>query len=138
LDIRATVAGVILRGDLQEVHSAPVDTGQALFEIAPLDQQRLQIRIPEEDVSYVKPGMPVTLHLDAIPGRQLAGAVKQIHPQAEVIDSQNVFVAEVELADVPRGLRPGMHGNAKVVGPTRPLGWVFLHRPWQRLVNYLR
>jgi multidrug efflux pump subunit AcrA (membrane-fusion protein) len=138
LDIRTAVPGVVLRGDLDEVQNAPVEAGQTLFEIAPLDQLRLEIRIPEHDVTYVSPGMEVSVYLDALAEQKLLGTVTRVHPQAEVTDSQNGFIAEVELANVPAVLRPGMHGDAKVIAGRRSLGWVYFHRPWQRLVNFLR
>ena len=138
LEICAAVSGVVLRGDLEGVQGAPVETGQALFEVAPLDQLRLDVRLPDIDASYVQEGMPITFYLDALPNQELEGTVARIHPQAEVIDAQNVFVAEVAITEPADNLRPGMQGEGKVIGGRRPLGWILFHRPWENLVNFLR
>lgn len=138
LEIRAAVSGVVLRGDVEGIQGAPVETGQALFEVAPLDQLRLDVLIPDVDASYVQEGMPITFYLDALPNQELQGTVTRIHPQAEVIDAQNVFVVEVTLSQPADNLRPGMQGTGKVMGNRRPLAWILFHRPWEKLINFLR
>ena len=61
----------------------------------------------------------------------------RIHPRAELRDDENVFVAEVQLANADGSLRPGMRGTARVESERRPLGWILLRRPVGALIAWL-
>jgi hypothetical protein len=136
LEIRSPIRGVVLTGDLEKAQGMPVSKGQLLFEIGPLDQMVVEIAVPDDDVPYVQPGSQIQLRLDSDPTTAYASTVVRVHPQAEVIDGQNVFIAEAVL-DNPAGLlRPGMRGTAKVTGPRRPLIWNLLHKPWQYFTSH--
>ncbi|MEZ6088040.1 MAG: HlyD family efflux transporter periplasmic adaptor subunit [Pirellulaceae bacterium] len=135
LDIRSPIDGVVVSGDLHEVKGAPLETGESLFQIAPLGAMDVELMIPEDDFMYVKPGMSVRLRLDAFADEQVTGRVQRISPQAEVLENRNVFVAELRLND-PHGLyRPGMRGDAVVQSIRRPFFWVWFHKPWSMLRN---
>ena len=54
-----------------------------------------------------------------------------------MLDGRQVFVAEVEVANVDNLLRPGMSGRAKVRGPRAPLGWIVLHKPLEAAGRWL-
>lgn len=137
LDISSSIDGFVLKGDLEEAHGAPVKIGQSLFEIAPLSPLKLEVAVPEEDVAYVQPGMQVTARLIGYPKNKIYGHVDKLHPRAEIRDNQNVFVAEVELDNDERQLRPGMSGRARVIGKRKLLGWIWLHKAWHRVRNAL-
>ncbi len=139
LEIRSQEAGIVLQGDLENVLGAPVEKGQSLFEVAPLDEVRLDVRVPQHELPYVGEDATLSLRLDAIPGQSLDGQIVTLHPQAEIISDKNVFVAEATLSQTSdQLLRPGMQGTAKINSGLRPLGWVWFHRPWQKLVNWWR
>ena len=122
---------------MQRVEGAPVTVGETLFEIAPLEEVIVEIAIPERDVTYVREGAAAAVRLDACPGDKLAGTVAQLHPRAEIRDTDQVFIAEVHAMNEDGRLRPGMNGRAKIRGPWRPVGWIFFHRPWQAVVRWL-
>jgi multidrug resistance efflux pump len=138
LKIRSPVDGVIIRGDLEDAEGAPVESGQSLFEVAPLDDLRFDVAIPDHDITFAHHGMEVDVSLEALPGRVLKGTVERLHPRAEINDAANVFIAEVALDVEEDALRPGMKGQARLLGSRRSLGWILFHRPWYRLVNYVR
>jgi hypothetical protein len=96
-----------------------------------------EIAIPDEEIHYVPDSCQVTLRLDAEPGRKRQLQLARIHPAAEVVDDQNVFVGEVPVENTDNQLRPGMAGRATVWGPRRPLIWNLLHKPWNLLVRSL-
>ena len=135
LDITSSINGFVLKGDLEEAQGAPVKIGQSLFEIAPLSPLKLEVAVPEEDVAYVQPGMPVTARLIGYPQNKIYGHVDTLHPRAEIRDNQNVFVAEVTLDNDERQLRPGMSGRARIIGKRKLLGWIWLHKAWHRVRN---
>jgi len=137
LEIRSPIDGVIVSGDLDKAEGAPVETGQQLFEVGPLDQMVVEVSIPETDIARVEIGDRIALRLDAYPTRRWTGAIERIHPRSEIIDDASVFVAEVHL-DNPDGLlRPGMKGRARISTGWRPLGWKLFHRPLESAATWL-
>ena len=137
LEIRSPISGVVVSGDWKDSEGMPLEVGQALFEIAPLDAMIVEIAVAEDDFAYVRPGMPVAVNLDAYPLRALDATIMRIHPRAELRDDENVFVAEVQLANADGSLRPGMRGTARVESERRPLGWILLRRPVGALIAWL-
>jgi len=134
LAIRSPLAGIVVSGDLHRAAGAPLTVGQKLFEIAPLDQMVVEASVPEDQVGAIHEGQPVALSLESHPGVHLRGTVIRLHPQAELRNQKNVFVAEVQIDDDSVSLLPGMSGQARVDVGTRSVGWILFHRPW----HYLR
>ena len=81
--------------------------------------------------------MPVTIKLDAYPFESLVGTIQRIHPRAEVIGDECVFVAEVVLENEQGILRPGLNGSAKIRAHAYPLGWNLFHRSWETVRCWL-
>ncbi len=137
LDVTSPISGVVVSGDLQRVQGAPLSTGQTMFEVAPLDRVVIEVAIPEAEVAYIQARASVQVSLNGQPGRTWHGTLERVHPQAELRDDQQVFIAEVELANESNELRPGMSGRAKVRAPWSPLAWAWLHRPFEAVVRWL-
>ena len=133
LDVRSPIDGIVVVGDLEKAVGVPLELGQTLFEIAPLEAMVAEVGVPESEADYVKPGMQVELKFDSFPFQTFSGEILRIHPQAEVVDDDSVFVAEVVLQNAEGRLRPGMNGNAKVSTGWSPLGWNLFHRPWESI-----
>ena len=137
LQIRSPIDGVVLKGDLEDVEGAPVQRGQTLFEIAPLDSLELKLAIPEGDITSTTTGMAVTARLDGAPGRKIEAELRRITPRATAESGTNVFLADATLAKRDEVLRPGMSGTAKVVGANRPIGWILFHRAYRKVVDFV-
>lgn len=133
LIIRSPIEGVVLMGDLERSEGVPVSPGQKLFEIAPLEGMILEVSVPDREVGRVDPGMPVHYRLEADGGRKRLATLDRIHPDAEAIEQQHVFIAEARLENADGFLRPGMKGTARVLSAKKPLGWVFFHGLWEYL-----
>lgn len=129
IEIKAPLAGVVLTGDWDQAIGAPLQVGQTLFEVAPLDRLRIEVDVAAEDAAWVSEGSEVAVWFDAV-GRSEVATVTRLRPRSEIRDGQNVFVAEVELDNADDSLRPGMGGSARVRSGSRPLGWVLLRKPW--------
>lgn len=133
LQITSPVKGVVLSEYLKRAEGIPVRIGQSLFEVAPLDKMRVELRIPVDQIDQVQLGQSVRIALVSQPGGALTTQVGRLLPNAETIEGQHVFLA---LADIPNdneSLRPGENGQARIEIGTRPLWWVLFHRPWQKL-----
>ena len=133
LAIKSPIGGVVVTGDLQKAEGAPLTIGQSLFEIAPLEKMVAEIYVPEDEIAHMHNGMDVSLELDGFPNEQIQGTIERVHPRAEVVDDESVFVAELKLNNSNGALRPGMNGHARVESGRRSLGWVLFHKPWASL-----
>ena len=133
LEIRSPITGVIVSGDLESSWGMPMMRGDTLFEVAPLEVMQVDMAIPESEIRHVRQGMQVDFFLDALPSRALQGTVSWIHPRAELVDNENVFIARMELANPDLLYRPGMHGRARIQSDRHPLIWNYLHKPFHAL-----
>jgi len=133
--IAAPFDGILVSGDLSQSLGAPVQQGDVLFELAPTGAYRVKLAVAERDIDDLAVGQTGSLLLAALPEQPLPIAVTLITPVAEVVDGQNSFEVEAQLAQVPERLRPGMEGIAKLDIGERRLIWIwtrgFLH--WARL-----
>jgi RND family efflux transporter MFP subunit len=108
------VDGVVVTGDLRESLGAPVDKGQVLFEVAPLDAYRLRVEVDERDIDDVAVGQSGQLVLASAPFEPVPFTVDKIVPVATARDGRNFFRVEARLPHAFDRLRPGMEGVAKI------------------------
>jgi len=133
--ITAPFDGVIVSGDLSQSLGSPVERGDVLFEVAPLDDYRLVLNIKENDIHHIKTGQQGKLRLTGLPGKPLDFVVDKITPVAEASDGSNSFRVEARLEETPQQLLPGMEGIGKVDIGQRNLFWIWTHSlaDWLRL-----
>jgi biotin carboxyl carrier protein len=139
LSVKSPLAGVVVSGDLRRVEGQPVQQGQVLWEVAPLEKMIVEIGVPDREVSRVRPGMPVRVRLESFGGQRWQSTVALVHPQSEERDGRNVFIGEaaIEGGEGAAELRPGMRGRAIIASDRRPLAWIIGHRFWDWLVTSL-
>lgn len=133
--ITAPMAGIVVNGDLSQSLGAPVEKGQKLFEIAPLDEYRVMLRVDEREIGQLSRGQTGHLALVGLPDRYLPFRVERITPIAEQGDGRNFFTVEARLDESPALLRPGMDGVGKIDIGDRRLVWIWTHPmlDWLRL-----
>ncbi len=129
--------GMIITGDLSRSMGAPVSRGDVLFEIAPLDDYRVELDVDEADIASVAVGQTGHLALTALPGKRLAFTVDRITNVAETSDRRNVFKVEGHLDEDAALLRPGMRGVGKIASGEHRLIWVWTHRIVDRIRLWL-
>jgi len=127
--------GIIISGDLSRLLGIPLERGQLLFEIAPLDEYRLILNIDEQDIVYVHQGQTGELTLTAFPQREIPFVVQKIavlHQQNEVAIT---YRTEASLDSDVADLRPGMQGVGKIYIDDRNYLWIWFHKmiDWFRL-----
>lgn len=135
--IIAPIDGVIVSGDLSHILGGPVERGQVLFEIAPLDGYRMALHVHESDIAHIKPGQNGFLALSAAPGERLGFVVEDIIGVALTDDNKNGFRVEARLESNNTQLRPGMHGVGKIEASERSLLWIWGHTLFDRLSLWL-
>jgi RND family efflux transporter MFP subunit len=134
-NVVAPFDGVILEGDLDRSLGSPVELGNVLFEIAPLDGYRIILEVDGRDIANVAAGQRGQLALSALPGRTLPLVVERITPISTSEDGRSYFRAEAALEEPFEALRPGMEGLAKIDAGRRGLLWIWTHETfdWLRL-----
>ncbi len=126
-EIRSPIAGVIVSGDMEKAEGAPLEMGQDLFEVGPLEEMVVEIQIPEREIQYVQTDMTVHFEFEAFPFEIFSGTIQRIHPRAEIANNDSVFIAEVALQNEAGQLRPGLKGRAKISAGRHMLGWNLFH-----------
>jgi hypothetical protein len=128
--------GIIVSGDLSQKLGAPVERGQTLFEVAPLDSFRIALRVDERDFGHVVPGQRGELAVTAIPNQRFPFVVTRITAVNAVKDGRNTFRVEARLEGESGRLRPGMEGVGKIEIEERRLAWIWTHglTEWTQLM----
>jgi multidrug efflux pump subunit AcrA (membrane-fusion protein) len=135
--LSAPFDGIVVSGDLSQRIGDAVTRGELLFEIAPLDDYRVNLRVDEREIADVALGQHGQLALSAMPERALPLTVVRITPVSEQVEGRNVFIVEARIdgASGLARLRPGMEGVAKVAVDRRRLIWIWTYKivDWTRL-----
>ncbi|MCP4242027.1 MAG: HlyD family efflux transporter periplasmic adaptor subunit [bacterium] len=132
--IAAPFAGIVVAGDLSQEIGGAVRRGEPLFEIAPLDEYRVILKVDEAQIADLEVGQRGELLATALPGTPFPLVVTRITPVAETHDGLNTFRVEAELEQASTRLRPGMEGVGKIDIGQRRLVWI-----WSRsLIEWFR
>lgn len=132
--VTAPFDGVIMKGDLSQQLGAPVEKGQVLFEIAPLDSYRVIVEVDERDISNIAVGQRGELVLSSMPHDVFSLTIEKITPVSIAKEGRNYFRVEARLEGKTERLRPGMEGVGKVMVDRRKLIWIWTHE----LIDWLR
>jgi len=131
--LTAPFAGVIVRGDLNQMLGAPVEAGQVLYEVASADSYRLVLEVDEHQIARVSSESQGYVRLSALPGDKHPITLSSMLPIAGVADNRNVFRLEAIFTEKIENLRPGMRGYAQLESGTRTLLWTWTEGLMHRL-----
>ena len=131
---RAPISGVVVSGDYTRALGSPVERGQILYKVSPLDQYRVLLDVDESDIAELTVGMTGELTLSAAAEETFEIVVDKITPVSVPGEGANYFQVEASLVDTPEFLRPGMQGVSKIAIGERQLLWIWTHK----LVDWLR
>lgn len=129
LELRSPIDGVVVQGDWFQSDGAPVSRGDMLFEIAATDRMRIEIQLSTDDLARIEVGDEATIRVDSAPGTTWTAKLNRIDPRGQVVDSEVVFNASLEVDNETNQLRPGMHGTSRIAAGTQTTGWLLFHRP---------
>lgn len=128
LRVTSPFRAVVLEGDLSKSLRAPVQRGDVLFTLAPLDGYRIILKIPDGDIAYIKPGQSGHLTLSSFPGEALPLTVQNVTPVSTPENGTNYFRVEASLQTPDSRLKPGMEGIAKVYVGEAKLAWILTRK----------
>jgi multidrug efflux pump subunit AcrA (membrane-fusion protein) len=137
LEVISPIDGIVVSGDLEKFVGSPLERGQTLIEVAPMNRMIIEIEIPAHEIGYVKKGDQTRLKIDAIGGKSIRVPLSEIFPAAEIRNDRNIFVGRIELDNPDQKLRPGMRGKATMYGPLRPRVWSWVHGGIERALWWI-
>jgi multidrug resistance efflux pump len=127
--VTAPFDGIVVAGDLSQSLGAPVERGDILFEVAPLDSYRVILEVDERDIGALAQDQTGSLALTGMPEDTLEIRVDKITPISTAEEGRNYFRVEASLlGEPPAALRPGMEGVGKVEAGRRKLIWIWTHK----------
>ncbi|PIQ38480.1 MAG: efflux transporter periplasmic adaptor subunit [Lysobacterales bacterium CG17_big_fil_post_rev_8_21_14_2_50_64_11] len=108
--ITAPISGVIAQRMVKVGNLIQPNT--PMFTVVDSSHLEAVLNVPEREFSTMRAGLPVTMQVDALPGRTFAGTVDRVSP---VIDAgSGTFRVTAAFAGV-RQLQPGMFGRVELV-----------------------
>lgn len=115
LPVRAPISGYVVEKEI--VAGSPVEAGQRVYRIAPLDRIWIDAEVYEAELGLVAPGQPAEVELPYAPGRRFGATVAYVYPRLQ--EERRTARVRVELANPDLVLRPEMYADVFL---RRPLG----------------
>jgi len=94
-----------------------VTKGMKVAVVMRVNPLRVQLTVPEQFISVVRPKQPVNFEVDAYPGRQFTGQVLYVSPALEA--NQRALVVEASVPNPSNELKPGLFATARIEQPNR-------------------
>lgn len=137
LDVVSPINGVVVSGDLERYVGSPLELGQTLMEIAPLDRVVVEVEIPAHEINYVHRDAETRVRIDSVGGKSLRMRLDELFPAAELREDRNVFVGRIHVNNSELNLMPGMRGEAIAYGPLRPWIWSWVRGGVERVLWWI-
>jgi RND family efflux transporter MFP subunit len=106
--------GTVL-SDFSLTAGAMIQPSSPIADIADLRRLKASLRIPENKIFVVKPGMDVLLKFDALPDEEFRGQVTRVDPFVDPATRTSAVEIELDNQAIGNRLRPGMFGQASIV-----------------------
>lgn len=116
-EIRSPVNGVVVKRSVDRGQTVAASLqAPELFVIAQnLTDMQVETSIDEADVGRIRLGQKATFTVDAFPGKQFGGEVKQIRKAAKVEANVVTYTVVVSANNQDLTLLPGMTANVRIV-----------------------
>jgi membrane fusion protein (multidrug efflux system) len=97
-----------------------VTSGTKVAVVVRVDPLRVRLTVPEQFVSAISVGQPVSFEVDAYPGRRFEGQVRYVSPALE--SDQRALTVEAAVKNPAHELKPGLFATARIELATRTPG----------------
>jgi membrane fusion protein (multidrug efflux system) len=108
---KSPITGIINYLYLDEGEYA--DIGKPIVDIVNIDKIKINVRVPELDVRFVKIGQQTPLKIDAFPDRALVGTIDFVSFKAD--SATKTFLVRSIIENPDHDIRPGMIGRVALV-----------------------
>jgi putative peptide zinc metalloprotease protein len=122
--VASPATGTVTTSKPKEKIGQRVMRGDLIVEVYELKKLLVEISVSEKEISAVEVGQNVSLRARALPGSSFAGVVTAIASTATELLNKGgtkVVIVTTEVDNTANSLKPGMTGNAKISGGTRPI-----------------
>jgi RND family efflux transporter MFP subunit len=97
-----------------------VTRGTKVAVVVRINPLRAELTVPEQFVSAVAIGQPITFEVDAYPDRQFTGNVRFVSPALKA--DQRALTVEATVPNPTNELKPGLFATARIEQPARTPG----------------
>lgn len=94
-----------------------VTKGMKVAVVVRVNPLRAQLTVPEQFVSAIKVGAPITFQVDAFPGREFTGTVRYVSPALEA--NRRALTVEAVVQNQSGDLKPGLFATARIEQPKK-------------------
>jgi len=105
----APMSGVIASRSIKPGNFVQINT--PIFRIVDTSRLEATLNVPEREVETLKPGLPVSLQVDALPGKAFTGSVDRVAP---VVDAGSGTFRVICTFNGGGVLQPGMFGRMHI------------------------
>ena len=127
--LRSSMAGIVVEGDLEELRGSPVSKGDILFKVARHENLFIELKIDEKDIHELTTGQFGEIAFVSQPELKFPLSIEQIDPVALAGEAGNTFLTRARSIEKSADWwRPGMSGIAKVDVGRRSIIWILTHR----------
>ena len=119
--ITSPVNGIVIKRAVERGQTVAASLqAPELFVIAQnLQDMQVEASIDESDVSRIRLGQKASFTVDAFPGQNFEGEIRQVRKAAQNVANVVTYVAVIGFANPGGRLLPGMTANVRVVTDTR-------------------
>jgi HlyD family secretion protein len=119
--IKAPVNGIVIKRSVEKGQTVAASLqAPELFIIAEnLTDMRVDASIDESEIGRVRLGQKASFTVDAFPGRNFEGAVKQIRKAAQNVSNVVTYTVVISASNPNKELLPGMTANVRIVTDSR-------------------
>jgi multidrug efflux pump subunit AcrA (membrane-fusion protein) len=117
LIIRSPISGHILRK--YPVEGEYVEEGGRLYDVANLSTVWIEAQVYEDELAFLKEGLPVSATTKAFPNREFKGKLTFLHPHLDA--ATRTLRVRFDMDNPDHDLRPGMYANVTLQVPATRL-----------------
>ncbi len=108
-NVTAPISGVIAQRSIKPGNFVQINT--PIFRIVDISRLEATLNVPERELETLKAGLPVTLQVDALSGKNFTGHVDRVSP---VVDAGSGTFRVICAFDGGGLLQPGMFGRMQI------------------------
>lgn len=113
--IHSPVSGVIIdrRVNIGQTVVASLNAPSLFLIARDLTKMQIWAAVNEADIGRIKPGMPVTFHVDAFPEREFQGVVGKVRLNATMTQNVVLYTVEINVDNSDRKLLPYLTASVR-------------------------
>ena len=108
-NVTAPISGIVASRSIKPGNFVQINT--PIIRIVDVSRLEAVLNVPERELATLKPGLPVKLSVDALPGRSFTGTVDRVAP---VVDSGSGTFRVICAFEGGGTLQPGMFGRIRI------------------------